>query len=158
MGHPTQNRIKENIAQVYGKRECDERTNECESLFHSAPIYSADFDWNQFRTAMREFNAETHRASVEATFKTLVQEWKARRSHSSCVEDISIDMAYQQIIGLGPDAIPLLLAELERNPDHWFWALFAITRQDPVPEEDRGKIKKMAEAWIGWGRQQGHEW
>lgn len=64
--------------------------------------------------------------------------------------------AYQQIIGLGPDVVPLLLAELEGHPDHWFWALHAITREDPVPSESRGKIKAMAQAWLDWGKRHGY--
>jgi hypothetical protein len=56
--------------------------------------------------------------------------------------------AYQQIIGLGPAGVPLLLRELEREPDHWFWALRAITGEDPVPEEARGRLREMAAAWL----------
>ncbi|MBI3862759.1 MAG: hypothetical protein HY290_12790 [Planctomycetia bacterium] len=95
---------------------------------------------------------------VGDTFRALVQEWKSRPSHSSCVEEMAMDMAYQQIIGLGMDAVPLLLAELNREPDHWFWALHAITRQDPVPVESCGRIREMTDAWLKWGKQQGYKW
>jgi hypothetical protein len=45
-----------------------------------------------------------------------------------------------------------LKQELMRGePDHWFWALAAITRKNLIPPESRGKIKEMAEAWIRWG-------
>ncbi len=64
--------------------------------------------------------------------------------------------AYQQIIGMGQDAIPLILAEMKRKPGHWFWALKSITGEDPVLPEQRGRIKKMTEAWINWGRNQGY--
>ena len=46
--------------------------------------------------------------------------------------------------------------ELEREPDHWFWALEAITQENPVPPEAAGRVAKMAEAWIAWGKQQGY--
>jgi len=39
--------------------------------------------------------------------------------------------AYQRIIGMGDQAIPLLLRELQREVDLWFWALEAITGEDP---------------------------
>jgi hypothetical protein len=29
--------------------------------------------------------------------------------------------------------------ELQREPDQWFWALEAITRENPVPAEAAGK-------------------
>jgi hypothetical protein len=58
--------------------------------------------------------------------------------------------AYQQIIGMGVDALPLILRELEREPDHWFWALEAITGENPVPPTDRGRLNEMARAWLRW--------
>jgi hypothetical protein len=64
--------------------------------------------------------------------------------------------AYQQIIGMGMEVVPLLLGELARELDHWFWALKAITGVDPVSPASRGKMREMAEAWFHWGRQQGY--
>ena len=60
--------------------------------------------------------------------------------------------AYLRIIGMGPLVLPLILEDLERTGDFWFTALEAITGQDPVPPESRGKIKAVAEAWLEWGR------
>jgi hypothetical protein len=64
--------------------------------------------------------------------------------------------AYQEIISMGRPAVPLLLAELRRRPDHWFLALSAITGANPVPSESAGKLAEMAEAWIRWGEAQGY--
>lgn len=64
--------------------------------------------------------------------------------------------AYQRIIGLGPAVIPLILADLARQPDHWFWALKALTGEDPVSPGDRGKMAAMSEAWLRWGRANGY--
>lgn len=63
--------------------------------------------------------------------------------------------SYQQIIGMGPQVIPLILADLQREPDHWFWALEAITGENPVVQADRGDISAMANAWLEWGEQRG---
>jgi hypothetical protein len=63
--------------------------------------------------------------------------------------------AYRAIVGLGKPVVPLLLAELEREPDHWFIALHELTGAEPVPEEARGRIEEMAVAWIEWGRKNG---
>jgi hypothetical protein len=62
---------------------------------------------------------------------------------------------YQRIIGMGPPVVPLILEELRREPDQWFWALEAITEQNPVPQEASGKPRLMAEAWLRWGDQLG---
>ena len=59
--------------------------------------------------------------------------------------------AYQQVIGMGWDVVPCILSELETAPDHWFWALTAITGQDPVLPDHRGKLRLMAQDWVRWG-------
>jgi len=58
---------------------------------------------------------------------------------------------------MGDDATPLILAELDRHADHWFWALHSISGADPVPEECQGDIFDLANAWIEWdyGRENG---
>ena len=66
--------------------------------------------------------------------------------------------AYQEIISLGPDVVPLLLRELAREPDHWFTALKAITGTNPVDPADRGCIDKMAGAWLTWAKEAGYTW
>jgi hypothetical protein len=66
--------------------------------------------------------------------------------------------AYQRIIGMGQPVVSLIMRELEREPDHWFWALSAITAANPVKPEQRGKLKQMAQAWIEWGRVNGYRW
>jgi hypothetical protein len=57
-----------------------------------------------------------------------------------------------------PEVIPFLLRELEREPDHWFRALHALTGAHPVPAESRGKVHEMAVAWLRWAREQGYRW
>ncbi|MEM9164929.1 MAG: hypothetical protein AAGC54_17905, partial [Cyanobacteria bacterium P01_F01_bin.4] len=85
---------------------------------------------------------------IERIFNHLVQ-WVLTdtRSESSTLR-IAVHPAYQQIIGLGQPAIPLLLREVEQKSGRWFWALKAISREDPVPSGDRGKTKRMMDAWL----------
>jgi hypothetical protein len=91
-------------------------------------------------------------------FQRLATQWKAERGPTSSLTSLVMHPTYQQIIGMGPAAVPWLLAELESEPDHWFWALKSITMIDPVPPEDRGNLQKMAAAWLKWGKQQGYRW
>jgi hypothetical protein len=95
------------------------------------------------------------RQSVAERFRELVGIWKAGTAPLSSATEMATHPAYQQIIGLGRDAVPLLLRELQREPDHWFWALKAITGVDPVEPRQRGQIGEMAEAWLRWAREQG---
>ncbi|MBI1902479.1 MAG: hypothetical protein HYS13_15360 [Planctomycetia bacterium] len=98
------------------------------------------------------------KSTPEERFRILVQQWKQSRGPTSSTTQLAMHPAYQQIIGLGAPAVPLLLRELQREPDHWFWALKAITGEDPVPEESRGKLRHMADAWLQWGRAHGLSW
>jgi hypothetical protein len=92
-------------------------------------------------------------------FRDLTSLWHAERGTSSWVSDMATCPAYQGIIGMGEAAIPLILASLRAEgdePDHWFWALRSIVGEDPIKDEDRGDIVKMASAWLEWGCQQGY--
>lgn len=94
--------------------------------------------------------------TIEERFQTLASAWKAERTPTSLMTEMAVHPAYQQIIGLGMAAVPLLLRELQERPDHWFWALKSITGQDPVPVEDRGRMDRMTEHWLAWGQEHGH--
>ncbi len=92
---------------------------------------------------------------VSERFRRLASEWKAQSRFLSNTAQMAMLRPYQQIIGMGPAVVPLILEELRREPDQWFWALESITEQNPVPAEAMGKVRLMAEAWVAWGQQQG---
>ena len=94
--------------------------------------------------------------SASMRFHRLAAAWKLRQGYSSSVAQMAMHPAYQAIIGMGNAAVPLILSELSRQVDHWFWALKAITEEDPVPQADRGNLQKMSEAWLAWGRKHGY--
>ena len=52
---------------------------------------------------------------------------------------------------MGHQALPLILQDLAATRSNWFWALRAITGENPVPPEERGQIGKMTERWLEWG-------
>ena len=93
---------------------------------------------------------------VRQRFQILATQWREENALTSSVAEMAMHPAYQQIIGLGPAAIPLILKELEREPDHWFWALRSITGENPVLPEDAGRMQKMVASWLEWGRLRGY--
>lgn len=93
---------------------------------------------------------------VAELFGLLAERWRSETRFLSSTTDLAMHPAYQRIIGLGPAVIPLILADLARQPDHWFWALKALTGEDPVSPGDRGKMAAMSEAWLRWGRANGY--
>ena len=88
-------------------------------------------------------------------FERLAAEWKDQGKFLPSPTAIAALPAYRAIIGLGRPALPLILGELRREPHHWFVALRRITGEDPVPEDARGDLHRMAEAWLRWGAEHG---
>ena len=96
--------------------------------------------------------------SIEREFQELANAWRQETQFTSSTTEMVMNRSYQRIIGLGPDVIPCILRELDTRPDHWFWALTALTGADPVSHEQRGRVKDMAKVWLCWGREAGYTW
>ena len=71
-------------------------------------------------------------AETERVFRALADTWLRDVAYASDKQTMVSNACYLQIIGLGPPGVRLLLGELQRAPNHWLWALQAITRQDPA--------------------------
>jgi hypothetical protein len=120
-----------------------------------------DFEHSSNKCIVLSLPAIPRGPSVEDTrrFDSLVAAWHAERDITSSVTDMVTCPSYQKIIAMGDVAVPLILSRLRsegNEPDHWFWALRVLADVDPVPEQDRGNIGRMSNAWLEWGRQQGY--
>lgn len=93
--------------------------------------------------------------ALRERFGRLVAEWKEQSRYLSNSAQMAMLKPYQRIIGMGWPAVPLLLEEMRREPDQWFWALEAITEENPVPAEALGNVRAMTQAWIDWGIKRG---
>lgn len=94
-------------------------------------------------------------SELEGEFRNLVGRWRRETAMHSVTLKKAMHPAYQRIIGMGKDAIPLILRELlERPSGHWFWALNAITGEDPAQVTD--SIDDAIQAWLRWGREHGY--
>ena|SRR6266404_2101728 len=98
---------------------------------------------------------QTRSESVAHKFQELSRQWRTETAHLSSVTKQVMHPSYQRIIGLGPAVLPILLQEVRQQSGYWFWALNAITGEDPVPPEDLGDVPKMSGAWLNWARQRG---
>lgn len=90
-------------------------------------------------------------------FINLYQQWLIERRAMSSATKMIVCPAYQKIIAMGPQVVPLVLRKLKdegSDPDHWFWALEMLTGADPVPVESYGKTLEMAKAWLKWAEDQ----
>jgi hypothetical protein len=89
-------------------------------------------------------------------FRDLADEWQQATSHLSSVSQIVSHHAYQEIIGMGPVAIPLILHDLRARAGHWFLALRALTGAWPVPDDAAGDMARMRTSWLEWGFENGY--
>lgn len=106
-------------------------------------------------TSLTETDWIVSTSLVAQRFRALAARWREDCGHLSSIREMILHPAYQQIIGMGPAVLPHVLDELERQPDHWFWALRAITGEDPVRQQDRGRVSEMARDWLEWAEGRG---
>ncbi len=114
-----------NIAQEIEIFEKDETFSYGVSAEAQSAI-EAILDWE------KHYYIPESRQSIEELFYTLAINWKNDVKLTSSATEIILNSFYQQIIGMGPVALPMILRELKREPDHWFWALQSISGENPV--------------------------
>ncbi len=81
---------------------------------------------------------ETPAETVEERFYRLSAVWHRDTDYLSSMDEAESHPAYQEIIRLGSEVVPLLLRDLEENHTHWFAALKAITGVWPAPASAAG--------------------
>lgn len=74
--------------------------------------------------------------------------------------------SYVALVDIGEAILPLLLKDLASYKfgpgrigdfDPWthFTLLRLITKESPVREQDKGKLKPIQDAWVKWGKERG---
>ena len=104
------------------------------------------------RLAKKEHDFDPYLSNV---LQAHADKWEQETKHLSSTSKRVMHPSYQSIIGMGPDVVPLLLRDLERTHRMWFWALTAITGENPVNPGDAGDVRKMVRAWLEWGKRTG---
>ena len=105
-------------------------------------------------------NGATIPSSLTAAFEELAEQWDEESRFLSSTTEMVRCESYQRIVGLGPNAVPLIVARLRSDgddPGHWHLALSEITGANPVASEHDGHVKRISEAWLGWAEETGHE-
>lgn len=128
------------------------------------PIYEATFSLDRYETQSPLVSSLTRqdqlpylvfqRSQLEYDFNTLMEQWIEDTKYLSSIQDIVIDLSYQKIIGMGRQALPYIFRNIQRQQSLWFWALHAITREDPVPKNVNGSA--AVDTWLRWGREHGY--
>lgn len=92
---------------------------------------------------------------IAEEFQSLVEWWERDTAPISSIEQMAMHPAYQRVIGMGKEIVPLILKQLQQEPDYWFWALKAITGENPMKREHAGNLELMTEDWLQWGAEKG---
>jgi len=92
---------------------------------------------------------------LEQRFRELADKWEEETGSLSSLTKRVMHQNYQAIVGMGQQVVPILLRDLQRTKRDWFWALTAITQQNPVNRSDAGRVDKMVSAWVDWGKKRG---
>jgi hypothetical protein len=91
--------------------------------------------------------------SLEEKVDFLAQVWR----EFSCGRSV-IDYnhaAYMQIIGIGPQAMPILMRRLRAGESDWIIAMKYITGERVTTPEMRGNFRAIRDAWLKWGEENG---
>jgi hypothetical protein len=91
---------------------------------------------------------------LEREFRELANQWYEETRKISSVPEMVLHPAYQKIIGMGKEALPLIFTELKRSRGHWLWALTMITREDHANPGDT--FRQAVDSWLKWGEQKGY--
>jgi hypothetical protein len=96
-------------------------------------------------------SSENAQEEISKRFDALARTWRRETEKYSNLTKIVTHPAYQQIIALGPIVIPHILKSLQRQTDHWFWALKSLAQGFDAAEGEEA-MEKAALAWINWGK------
>ena len=111
-------------------------------------------------SALYSVRYDPQQQKIKQRFFSNLEKWQEATADLSSLSVITNHAAYKRIIGLGPQALPLIFLEMQKEPDFWFDALRSITGinddEDPVRLEDRGNLQAMTIAWLDWADRNGH--
>jgi hypothetical protein len=139
--------------------ELDPRDRDALSRRHLSPVAP----WVTQQAPFREYEGDSRQlgelaalpgpetAGVDEQFLELAGQWRRETINVSSVHQLVLHPAYQRIVALGRPVLPSLLVQLRDQPDQWFYALTAITGEDPTQGAE--SFDEAVAAWLAWGRE-----
>lgn len=130
----------------------NESTTKTQLLFVIKPTHDTTTRVDAQVIFRKPVSSACHASEIKNRFRQLADQWSNDTLNLSSITEMITHPAYLRIIGLGAPATGLLLQELESNPDYWFFALSAVTNQDPTTNDDQGDFDEMRNKWLQWGQ------
>lgn len=94
-------------------------------------------------------------AIVRREFQRHSKLWREETMFSSSLTDMFSHPSYLRIIGLGREALPLVLLSLKKEGLWWFAALRAMSGESPDEGANMGDLQQLRDIWLKWGRENG---
>ena len=95
--------------------------------------------------------------AIAREFYRLMRQWLEETGGLSSPRKIMDSPAYQQMIAMGWEAVPLFLREIQQGRGMFMgFALKKITGEDPTDESMRGRGDIIDKAWLNWGKENKH--
>ena len=88
-------------------------------------------------------------------FGELAEQWEHETWMLSNTDQALAHSAHKAIVKLGHPVVPLILKRMQTRGGHWYHALHAITKANPVHPADHGNVAAIQQAWLQWGRDHG---
>jgi hypothetical protein len=104
--------------------------------------------------------AKEPQSTLKERFSKLARQWGDETGHLSSPNQKMLHPSYQAILGMGQEhrdeVIDLLLQDLKDNRRPWFWALSFLAQTNPITPADAGRMDRMIDAWVRWGKTRKH--
>jgi len=127
--------------------------------FYGARKATPTIDWDSVPVIGQDllYAVEAVESPLEKEFQEHLRKWSEETAYISSATQIVLHPSYQRIIGMGPAVLPIIFKNMQETEQHdWFWALVAITGDNPVESKDEGNVPRMIQAWRRWGKEHGY--
>lgn len=90
--------------------------------------------------------------TLEAEFRALADRWKAETGLFSSSLDKVAHPSYREIIDMGKAVIQYILEDYRDTGTYWNQALREIAGESPVTPNMAGRLGRIRDAWLAWGK------
>ena len=94
--------------------------------------------------------SEVSTSDLEKEFNELAEQWYLETRMFSFIRQKAMHIAYQNIIGMGKDALPFIFRELSKGKGDWIYAIERITRLKENPVPGNATFKETIAIWLDW--------
>jgi hypothetical protein len=100
------------------------------------------------KASMGANNSAINNLALKQEFDSMAKRWRDETAHSSLLRDKVVHPAYLEIIGLGSKVIPFIIERLDSKENHWFPALRAVAKENPIP--NNSTFAEAVKLWKKW--------